>query len=93
MYNKRLKICFTVLTSQLELVLKEKHIQAPATSSVSAFPHAVVSGSPREFLFPNSALPHIPGERKARMKDAEHTVYRKALYISKAAFDTANSIA
>ena len=28
---------------------------------------------------------HIPGWRKARTKNAEHTVYRKALYLSKAA--------
>ena len=79
--------CFAVPTSQVELVLKEKRIQVPAYQLCSAFPHLVVSGSPRESFAQIQPCYTYPEEGK----DAEHTIYRKAPYISKAAFDTATT--
>ncbi len=69
-----------------------EHVSLPdryAHQRLTADPRSVVSGTPKEFLHPGSSLLHIQGGRKARMKDAEHTVYRKALYIRKDGFDTA----
>ena len=54
---------------------------------VTAYSQLVVSGMPKEFLRPGSTLQYIPGGRKARLKDAQHTVYRKALWITKDGFD------
>ena len=82
--------CFTVLPSQLEVVLRGNHTQIPqkyAHQLVTAYPQLVVSGIPKEFLRPGSTLQYIPGGRKARLKDAQHTVYRKALWITKDGFD------
>lgn len=78
--------CFAVLTTQLEVILKMEHIPLPdryVQHLLCAYPDTVVSGTPREFLRPGSNLTYIPGGRKARAKGAEHTVYRKALYIRK----------
>ena len=82
--------CFVVLPSQLEVVLKENRTHIPhkyAHQLLTAYPHLAVSGTPKEFLRPGSTLLYIPGGRKARLKDALHTVYRKALCTSKDGFD------
>jgi len=82
--------CFVVLPSQLEVVLKENRIHIPhkyAHQLLTAYPHLAVSGTPKEFLWPGSTLLYVPGGRKARLKYALHTVYRKALCISKDGFD------
>ena len=82
--------CFTVLPSQLEVVLRGNRTQIPqkyAHQLVTAYPQLVASGIPKEFLRPGSTLQYIPGGRKARLKDAQYTVYRKALWITKDGFD------
>lgn len=82
--------CFTVLPSQLEVVLKGNHTQIPqkyAHKLVSTYPQSVASGIPKEFLRPGSTMLYIPGGRNARLKNAQHTVYRKALWITKDGFE------
>ena len=73
--------CFTVLPSRLEVVLRGNHTLIPqkyAHKLVTAYPQLVASGIPKEFLRPGSTLLYITGGRKARLKNAQHTVYRKA---------------
>ena len=56
--------CFTVLPSQLEVVLKGNHTQIPqkyAHKLVSTYPQSVASGIPKEFLRPGSTMLYIPG--------------------------------
>ena len=79
--------CFAALSSELEKIQKKL---PPKFSQklCSSFPHAVTCGSQKEFLRPGSRLMYIPGGRKAHAKNAQNTVYRKALYLSKTAFDT-----
>ena len=60
--------CFTVLPSQLEVVLRGNRTQIPqkyAHQLVTAYLQLVASGIPKEFLRPGSTLQYIPGGRKA----------------------------
>ena len=86
--------CFAILVKQLEVVLKEKHIQLDkyADQLCTAFPLSILSKLQRKSFTPMlTYYIHITGGRKSRMKDAEHTVYHKVLYISKVSFDSATT--
>ena len=89
-FKGEMKPCFAVLVPRLKEKLLEKGVMVSHTLSgdlVSAYPSHFASDLHRVFLKAGCKLQYIPCGRSARKSTSPDTVFKRALYVSKAVFD------